>query len=65
LIQVAGGFLSRVARRVFLIFLAQASKPVIGIRTSTHAFDFSKAPESSFAQYRCSNTSDDFTGGFG
>ncbi|MDF1737940.1 MAG: sulfatase-like hydrolase/transferase [Verrucomicrobiales bacterium] len=36
-------------------------KPVIGIRTSTHAFDFSKAPESAFSHYSYSHES----GGFG
>jgi hypothetical protein len=50
LIQVAGGLLSRIARREFLIFLAQVPKLVIGIRSSAHAFDFSKASESFFAQ---------------
>ncbi|MCX6855523.1 MAG: ThuA domain-containing protein [Verrucomicrobia bacterium] len=40
-------------------------KPVIGIRTATHAFDFSKLPDSPFANYSYSNTSETFTGGFG
>ncbi len=42
-----------------------SGRPVIGIRTSTHAFDFSKNPESPFAHYSYSNTSEKFTGGFG
>ncbi len=42
-----------------------SGKPVIGIRTATHAFDFSKNPESPFAKYSYSNTGDEFTGGFG
>ncbi|MEJ6634369.1 MAG: hypothetical protein QNL77_01525, partial [Akkermansiaceae bacterium] len=42
-----------------------SGRPVIGIRTSTHAFDFSKNPESPFAKFSYSNTSDDYTGGFG
>jgi len=36
-------------------------KPVIALRTSTHAFDFSKAPESAFADYSYSHEN----GGFG
>ena len=40
-------------------------RPVIGIRTSTHAFDFSKTPKSSFAKYSYSNETEDYTGGFG
>ena len=42
-----------------------SGKPVIGIRTSTHAFDFSKNPESRFAKYSYSNKSASYTGGFG
>ncbi len=42
-----------------------SGKPVIGIRTATHAFDFSKLPDSPSAKYSYSNTSDTFTGGFG
>jgi len=40
-------------------------KPVIGIRTSTHAFDFSKAQDSPFKQYSYDNKDDDYRGGFG
>ncbi len=43
----------------------ESGRPVIGIRTSTHAFDFSKNPESPFAHYSYSNKSEKFTGGFG
>ncbi|MFN0077898.1 MAG: ThuA domain-containing protein, partial [Prosthecobacter sp.] len=42
-----------------------SGKPVIGIRTATHAFDFSKLPDSPFAKYSYSNKSETFTGGFG
>ena len=40
-------------------------RPIIGIRTATHAFNFSKLPESPFAHYSYSNTSEKYTGGFG
>ncbi len=40
-------------------------KPVIAIRTSTHAFDFSKAPESPYAKYSYNCNGADFKGGFG
>lgn len=43
----------------------KTGKPVIGIRTSTHAFDFSKQPESPFAHYSYSNKGETYTGGFG
>jgi azurin len=42
-----------------------SGRPVIGIRTATHAFDFSKTPESPFAKYSYSNKSEAYTGGFG
>ena len=40
-------------------------KPVIGMRTATHAFDFSKVPDHSFAKYGYSNQNKDYLGGFG
>ena len=40
-------------------------KPIIGIRTATHAFDFSKVPDHRFAKYGYSNKSKDYYGGFG
>lgn len=45
----------------------QSGKPVIGIRTATHAFHFKKtAPDSKWAHYgNFSETGDDWQGGFG
>ena len=43
----------------------ETGKPVIGIRTATHAFDFSRAPKSPFAKYGYTNTGEDYSGGFG
>lgn len=40
-------------------------KPIIAIRTSTHAFDFSKAPNSPYVKYAYNYKGDDYRGGFG
>ena len=42
-----------------------SGRPVIGIRTATHAFDFSKKPDSPFAKYGYNHTGADYVGGFG
>lgn len=43
----------------------ETGRPVIGIRTATHAFDFSKQPDSPFAKYGYNYKGDDYPGGFG
>lgn len=40
-------------------------RPVIGLRTATHAFNFSEKPKSPFAKYDYKYTGDDYPGGFG
>ena len=40
-------------------------KPIIGIRTSTHAFNYDKNRESKFAKYSYDYKGDDYPGGFG
>ena len=46
-----------------IIDFIEAGKPVIGMRTATHAFRYKKNPESPYAKYDC--TSETFEGGFG
>jgi hypothetical protein len=43
----------------------KSGKPIVGLRTATHAFNFQKAPESNFKKYCYSNSSEDYKGGFG
>lgn len=43
----------------------KTGKSVIGIRTATHAFDFSKKPDSPFAKYGYNYKGEDYPGGFG
>jgi len=40
-------------------------KPIIGMRTSTHAFNYAKNPDSKFAKYSYNYKGDDYKGGFG
>lgn len=40
-------------------------KPLLGIRTSTHAFHYKRDPASPYAKYSCGNKSDEYFGGFG
>lgn len=40
-------------------------KPVIGVRTSTHAFKYDKKSKSPFAKYSFDYTGEDYKGGFG
>lgn len=40
-------------------------KPVIGVRTSTHAFKYEKKSDSPFAKYSFDYKGDDYKGGFG
>ena len=42
-----------------------SGRPVIGLRTATHAFDFSKKPDSPFAKYSYNYQGEDYPGGFG
>lgn len=42
-----------------------AGKPVIGIRTATHAFRYNRNPESRFARYGFTSTHKGWEGGFG
>lgn len=42
-----------------------SGKPVIGVRTSTHAFNYKKNPDSKFAKYSYNYKGDDYLGGFG
>jgi hypothetical protein len=41
----------------------EAGKPVIGLRTSTHAFKYVSNPDSRYAKYSC--VDEDFEGGYG
>lgn len=43
----------------------KAGKPIIALRTSTHAFAFDANPSSKFAKYDWQNKDADFVGGFG
>ncbi len=43
----------------------EAGKPVIGMRTSTHAFNFDKNPASAYRKYTWSNKDKDYEKGFG
>ena len=42
-----------------------SGKPVIGVRTSTHAFNYKSNPDSKFAKYSFDYKGDDYKGGFG
>ena len=48
-----------------IIDFVESGKPVIALRTSTHAFRYAKNPSSVFAKYDCQNKDPDFVGGFG
>jgi type 1 glutamine amidotransferase len=48
-----------------IIDFIDAGKPVIALRTSTHAFKYLKDTESPFAKYDCENKDPSFLGGFG
>src|SRR5690625_5807338 len=50
--------------RYFDEFL-KAGKPLIGLRTSTHAFAYQKNPESPYAKYSWNNNEPGWQGGFG
>src|SRR5690606_31112606 len=43
----------------------KAGKPVIGLRTATHAFNFQKESKSAYKHYGFSNQEGDWKGGFG
>ena len=43
----------------------RAGKPVIGIRTATHAFNYKKNPQSKFAQYDFQSKTEGWVNGFG
>jgi len=43
----------------------KSGKPVIGLRTATHAFNFSKESKSSYKHYAFNNSEADWKGGFG
>jgi len=49
----------------YIIDFVNSGKPVIALRTSTHAFRYAKNPSSVFAKYDCQNKDPDFVGGFG
>ena len=46
-----------------LVEYVESGKPILGLRTSTHAFDYRRNPESPYARYTWRN--DDWPGGFG
>lgn len=43
----------------------ESGKPVVGMRTSTHAFNFDKKSESPYRKYTWTNTDKDYEKGFG
>lgn len=49
----------------YLADYLSSGKPVIGLRTATHAFAYSADSPSPFAKFAWNNTKPDFTGGFG
>ena len=48
-----------------IIDIIDSGKPVIALRTSTHAFKYVKDTTSPFAKYDCDNKDPSFLGGFG
>ncbi len=42
-----------------------SGKPLLGIRTSTHAFHYKRNPTSPYAKHSCDNKTDAYFGGFG
>ncbi len=43
----------------------QSGRPVLGLRTSTHGFNYSRNPASPYARYTWRNSGPDWEGGFG
>ena len=41
----------------------ESGKPIVGLRTATHAFNYTRHKDSPYAKYSCNNTR--FSGGFG
>ena len=47
----------------YIVDYIDSGKPVMGLRTSTHAFNYAKHKDSPYAKYSCNNK--EFQGGFG
>ncbi len=48
-----------------IIDFTQAGKPVVAMRTATHAFNYAKNSTSPYAKYGWNNRGDDYPGGYG
>ncbi len=48
-----------------IIDYTNSGKPILGLRTSTHAFSYEENPDSKYAKYHFENEDKDFRGGYG
>jgi type 1 glutamine amidotransferase len=49
----------------YIVDYLESGKPVLGLRTSTHAFRYTRNPDSSYARYSFDSAVSGFEGGFG